>query len=44
VDETAVRKRLLTDFNMEIGDDLGPLKGKIWRVRLVREDFEQSDL
>ena len=37
VDEAAVRKRLLNDFNIEIGAGLGPLKGKIWRVGLMGE-------
>ncbi len=35
VDEAAVRRALLTDFNMEIGAGLGPLAGKIWRVGLM---------
>ncbi len=37
VDEAAVRKRLLSDFDIEIGAGLGPLKGKIWRVGLMGE-------
>src|SRR5262245_33647644 len=36
-DEAAVRKRLLTDHNIEIGAGLGPLKGKIWRIGLMGE-------
>jgi alanine-glyoxylate transaminase/serine-glyoxylate transaminase/serine-pyruvate transaminase len=35
VDEAAVRKQLLLDFNIEIGAGLGPLAGKIWRVGLM---------
>jgi alanine-glyoxylate transaminase/serine-glyoxylate transaminase/serine-pyruvate transaminase len=35
VDEAAVRKHLLQQFNMEIGAGLGPLAGKIWRVGLM---------
>jgi len=35
VDEVAVRKQLLTDFNIEIGAGLGPLKGKVWRIGLM---------
>jgi alanine-glyoxylate transaminase / serine-glyoxylate transaminase / serine-pyruvate transaminase len=35
VDEAAVRKRLLNEFNMEIGAGLGPLAGKIWRFGLM---------
>ena len=36
-DEAAVRKRLLNDFNIEVGAGLGPLKGKVWRVGLMGE-------
>jgi alanine-glyoxylate transaminase / serine-glyoxylate transaminase / serine-pyruvate transaminase len=32
IDEAAVRKTLLTGFNVEVGAGLGPLAGKIWRV------------
>jgi alanine-glyoxylate transaminase/serine-glyoxylate transaminase/serine-pyruvate transaminase len=35
VDEAAVRKTLLTTYNLEIGAGLGPLAGKIWRVGLM---------
>jgi alanine-glyoxylate transaminase/serine-glyoxylate transaminase/serine-pyruvate transaminase len=35
VDEAAVRKTLLTAFNIEVGAGLGPLAGKIWRVGLM---------
>lgn len=35
VDELAVRKQLLADYNIEIGAGLGPLKGKIWRIGLM---------
>jgi alanine-glyoxylate transaminase/serine-glyoxylate transaminase/serine-pyruvate transaminase len=35
VDEAAVRRELLQDFNMEIGAGLGPLAGKIWRVGIM---------
>ena len=35
VDDLAVRKRLLNEFNIEIGGGLGDLKGKIWRVGLM---------
>jgi alanine-glyoxylate transaminase/serine-glyoxylate transaminase/serine-pyruvate transaminase len=35
VDEPAVRKALLQQFNIEIGAGLGPLAGKIWRVGLM---------
>ncbi len=35
VDEAAVRKQLLDQFNIEIGAGLGPLAGKIWRIGLM---------
>ena len=35
IDEAAVRRRLLDEFQMEIGAGLGPLAGKIWRVGLM---------
>jgi alanine-glyoxylate transaminase / serine-glyoxylate transaminase / serine-pyruvate transaminase len=35
VDEAAVRKVLLEDFNLEIGAGLGPLAGKVWRIGLM---------
>lgn len=35
VDEAAVRRRLLEQYNIEIGGGLGPLKGKIWRIGLM---------
>ena len=35
VDEAAVRARLLSEFQIEIGSGLGPLAGKIWRIGLM---------
>ncbi len=35
VDDAAVRKRLLYDYNIEIGAGLGPFKGKAWRFGLM---------
>jgi alanine-glyoxylate transaminase/serine-glyoxylate transaminase/serine-pyruvate transaminase len=36
-DEAAIRRHLLTAFNLEIGGGLGELKGKIWRIGLMGE-------
>ncbi len=44
VDETAVRKRLLNDFGIEIGAGLGPLKGKVWRVGLMGETSKRENV
>jgi alanine-glyoxylate transaminase/serine-glyoxylate transaminase/serine-pyruvate transaminase len=35
VDDLAVRKRLLSDFGIEIGGGLGEFKGKAWRIGLM---------
>jgi len=44
VDEAAVRKRLLTDFNIEVGAGLGPLKGKVWRIGLMGETSTRENV
>jgi len=44
VEELEVRKRLLNDFNIEVGAGLGPLKGKIWRVGLMGETSSRENL
>jgi len=35
IDELAVRRRLRSEFKIEIGGGLGPLAGKIWRIGLM---------
>lgn len=35
MDEASARKRLLNDYNIEVGGGLGELKGKVWRVGLM---------
>lgn len=35
IDDAAVRSRLLSDFNLEIGAGLGALAGKVWRIGLM---------
>lgn len=35
VDEAAVRKTMLREYNIELGAGLGPLAGKIWRIGLM---------
>lgn len=35
IDDAAVRKRLLMDFNLEIGAGLGESAGKLWRIGLM---------
>jgi alanine-glyoxylate transaminase/serine-glyoxylate transaminase/serine-pyruvate transaminase len=35
VDDGAIRKRLLDEYNIEVGGGLGDFAGKIWRVGLM---------
>jgi alanine-glyoxylate transaminase/serine-glyoxylate transaminase/serine-pyruvate transaminase len=35
VDDAAVRGRLLSEYNLEIGAGLGALAGKVWRIGLM---------
>jgi alanine-glyoxylate transaminase/serine-glyoxylate transaminase/serine-pyruvate transaminase len=35
INDLDVRRRLLSDFNLEIGAGLGPLAGKVWRFGLM---------
>ena len=44
VDEGAVRKALLNEFDIEIGGGLGPLAGKVWRVGLMGESSTQANV
>jgi len=44
VDEALVRRRLLEEFNLEIGAGLGPLAGKIWRFGLMGYSSRSSNV
>lgn len=44
VDEATVRKRLLTEHNIEVGAGLGPMKGRIWRVGLMGETSKRENV
>ena len=44
VDEAAVRAQMLSDYNIEIGAGLGPLKGKIWRIGLMGEVSREKNV
>ena len=35
IDEAALRRRLLEDFDLEIGAGLGPFAGRLWRIGLM---------
>ncbi|MEW6161565.1 MAG: alanine--glyoxylate aminotransferase family protein, partial [Verrucomicrobiota bacterium] len=43
-DEPGARKRLLNEFNIEVGAGLGPLKGKVWRVGLMGETSKPENV
>lgn len=40
----AIRKRLLLDFNIEIGGGLGALAGKTWRIGLMGESSRKENV
>jgi len=42
VDEAAVRRSLLSDFDLEIGAGLGPWAGKVWRIGLMGQSATPS--
>ena len=44
VDEAKLRKRLLTEHNIEVGAGLGSLKGKIIRVGLMGETSKRENV
>jgi alanine-glyoxylate transaminase/serine-glyoxylate transaminase/serine-pyruvate transaminase len=35
LDELTIRKRLLTEYNLEIAGGLGQLGGQVWRIGLM---------
>ncbi|MEP7358366.1 MAG: alanine--glyoxylate aminotransferase family protein [Anaerolineales bacterium] len=44
VDEAKVRTRLRTDYHIEIGAGLGPLKGQVWRVGLMGASSQKENV
>ena len=39
-----MRRRLLTEFGIEIGAGLGPFKGKAWRIGLMGHSSNQRNV
>jgi alanine-glyoxylate transaminase/serine-glyoxylate transaminase/serine-pyruvate transaminase len=37
-DEAALRRRLLSDFDIEVGGGLGKLAGRVWRIGLMGDN------
>ena len=44
IDDGAVRKSLLNDFNIEIGGGLGPVAGKAWRIGMMGHGARQENV
>lgn len=44
VNEAAVRRTLLNEFNLEIGAGLGPLAGKVWRFGLMGYSAQSANV
>ncbi|KAA5545229.1 alanine--glyoxylate aminotransferase family protein [Roseiconus nitratireducens] len=44
VDEAAIRKRLLNEFDIEIGGGLGVFAGKAWRIGLMGESASEKNV
>lgn len=44
VDDLQVRKKLLNDYNIEIGAGLGPFKGKVWRLGLMGSSSSKQNV
>jgi alanine-glyoxylate transaminase / serine-glyoxylate transaminase / serine-pyruvate transaminase len=44
VDDAAVRRQLLEEYNIEVGAGLGPLRGKVWRIGLMGESSTRSNV
>lgn len=44
VDDAALRTRLLSEYNLEIGAGLGPMAGKIWRIGLMGYASNQTNV
>ncbi|WP_149496102.1 pyridoxal-phosphate-dependent aminotransferase family protein [Roseiconus lacunae] len=44
IDEAAVRKRLLDEYDIEIGGGLGVFAGKAWRIGLMGESASEKNI
>ena len=42
--EAEIRSQLLSQYNIEIGGGLGPLKGKVWRIGLMGESSTEANV
>lgn len=44
IDDAAVRKQLLLDYNVEVGGGLGDVAGKIWRIGLMGHNAREGSV
>jgi alanine-glyoxylate transaminase/serine-glyoxylate transaminase/serine-pyruvate transaminase len=44
IPEADIRGRLLSEYDIEIGGGLGPLKGKVWRIGLMGESSTEANV
>jgi alanine-glyoxylate transaminase/serine-glyoxylate transaminase/serine-pyruvate transaminase len=44
IEDAVIRKKLLHDYNIEIGGGLGDLAGKVWRVGLMGESSQKAHI
>jgi alanine-glyoxylate transaminase / serine-glyoxylate transaminase / serine-pyruvate transaminase len=44
IPEADIRGRLLSEYEIEIGGGLGPLKGKVWRIGLMGESSTEANV
>ncbi len=44
VDDAAVRRALLEDYDIEIGGGLGPLAGRVWRIGLMGHSCRRENV
>jgi alanine-glyoxylate transaminase / serine-glyoxylate transaminase / serine-pyruvate transaminase len=44
IPEADVRARLLSEYGIDIGGGLGPLKGKVWRIGLMGESSTEANV
>ena len=44
IDEADVRRRLLTEYDIEIGGGLGPVAGKVWRIGTMGHTARASNV
>jgi alanine-glyoxylate transaminase/serine-glyoxylate transaminase/serine-pyruvate transaminase len=44
IDDATVRRRMIAEYNIEIGGGLGPMRGQIWRIGLMGHGARQANV